>query len=50
MAGNQEQPQASNFKKKAELTIQFYLNGSDNADYRSMIKKLLRQHGTTQIK
>lgn len=40
MAGNQEQPQASNFKKKAELTIQFYLNGSDNADYRSMIKKL----------
>ena len=40
MAGNQEQPQASNFKKKAELTIQFYLNESDNADYRSMIKKL----------
>lgn len=40
MAGDQEQPQASNFKKKAELTIQFYLNGSDNADYRSMIKKL----------
>lgn len=40
MTGNQEQPQASNFKKKAELTIQFYLNESDNADYRSMIKKL----------
>lgn len=40
MAGDQEQPQASNFKKKAELTIQFYLNGSDNEDYRSMIKKL----------
>lgn len=40
MAGDQEQPQDSNFKKKAELTIQFYLNGSDNADYRSMIKKL----------
>ena len=33
------QPQASNFKKKAELTIQFYLNESDNADYRSIIKK-----------
>lgn len=40
MAGNQEQPQASNFKKKAELAIQFYLTGSDNADYRSIIKKL----------
>ena len=40
MASDQEQPQASNFKKKAELAIQFYLNGSDNADYRSIIKKL----------
>lgn len=40
MAGDQEQPQASNFKKKAELAIQFYLNGSDNADYRSIIKKM----------
>lgn len=40
MAGNQEHPQASNFKRKAELAIQFYLNGSDNADYRSIIKKL----------
>lgn len=40
MAGDQEQPQSSNFKKKAELAIQFYLSGSDNADYRSIIKKL----------
>ena len=40
MAGDQEQPQASNFKRKAELAIQFYLGGSDNADYRSIIKKL----------
>lgn len=40
MAGDQEQPQASNFKRKAELAIQFYLSGSDNADYRSIIKKL----------
>lgn len=40
MAGDQEQPQASNFKRKSELAIQFYLNGSDNADYRSIIKKL----------
>ena len=40
MAGDQEQPQASNFKRKADLAIQFYLSGSDNADYRSIIKKL----------
>lgn len=40
MAGDQEQPQASNFKRKSELVIQFYLTGSDNADYRSIIKKL----------
>ena len=40
MAGDQEQPQASNFKRKAELAIQFYLSRSDNADYRSIIKKL----------
>ena len=40
MAGDQEQPQASNFKRKSELAIQFYLTGSDNADYRSIIKKL----------
>ena len=40
MAGTNEQPQKSNFKKKAELFIQFYLEGSDNSDYRSIIKKL----------
>ena len=40
MAGDQEQPQSSNFKRKAELAIQFYLKGSDNADYRCIIKKL----------
>lgn len=40
MTGENEQPQASNFKKKAELFIQFYLPGSDNSDYRSIIKKL----------
>ena len=33
-------PQASNFKRKCELFIQFYLKGSENADYRSIIKKL----------
>lgn len=40
MAGADEQPQASNFKKKAELFVQFYLSGSDNSDYRNYIKKL----------
>lgn len=40
MAGDNEQPQASNFKRKAELFIQFYLAGSENSDYRSIIKKL----------
>lgn len=40
MAANEEQPQASNFKKKAELTVQFYLAGSNNSDYRNIIKKL----------
>ena len=40
MSGEGEQPQASNFKKKAELFIQFHLCGSQNAEYRSMIKKI----------
>lgn len=40
MAGADEQPQASNFKRKSERFIQFYLTGSENADYRSIIKKL----------
>ena len=40
MAGNEEQPQASNFKKKAELFLKVSLPGSDNSDYRSIIKKL----------
>lgn len=40
MAGSNEQPQASNFKKNAELFIQFYLTGAENSDYRSIIKKL----------
>lgn len=40
MAGTSEQPKESNFKRKAELFIQFYLTGSENSDYRSIIKKL----------
>lgn len=40
MAGENEQPQASNFKRKAELFVQFYLAGAENSDYRSIIKKM----------
>ena len=40
MAEGDEQPQASNFKKKAELFIRFNLPGGDNSEYRSIIKKL----------
>lgn len=40
MAGNEDQPQASNFKRKCELFIKFYLRGSENSDYRNIIKKL----------
>ena len=40
MAEGDEQPQASNFKKKAELFVRFNLPGGDNSDYRSIIKKL----------
>ena len=40
MSGDKEQPKASDFKHKAEYFVQFYLKGSDNADYRSIIKKI----------
>lgn len=40
MAGDGEQPLASNFKRKAELFIQFYMAGPENGDYRNIIKKL----------
>lgn len=40
LAGAQEQPQASNFKRKAEVFIQFYLKGPEISDYRGIIKKL----------
>ena len=36
----EEQPQASNFKRKSELFVRYYLKGPDNTDYRSIIKKL----------
>ena len=40
MAGKEERPQKSNFKKKTELFANFYLYGSENSDYRSYIKKI----------
>lgn len=40
MAGSEAQPQASNFKRKCELFIRFYLGGSDNSDYRNIIKRI----------
>jgi len=40
MAGEEDQPQASNFKRKGELCIQFYCPGQPNKDYRGIIKKL----------
>lgn len=40
MAGDNEQPKASDFKRKAELFVKFYLTGSENIEYRSIIKKM----------
>lgn len=40
MAGETEQPKSSDFKKKAELFISFYLAGSDNGDYRNIYKRM----------
>lgn len=40
MAGENEQPKASDFKRKAELFIGFYLSGSDNSDYRNIYKRI----------
>lgn len=40
MAVDEEQPKASDFKKKAELYIKYTLRGKENSDYRSYIKKL----------
>ncbi len=40
MSGKDEQPKASDFKRKAELFIQFYLSGAENKDYRKYIKNI----------
>lgn len=40
MAICDEQPQKSNFKKKAELFANYCLEGSENSDYRNYIKKI----------
>lgn len=42
MAGETEQPKSSDFKKKAELFISFYLAGSDNGDYRNIYKRMTK--------
>lgn len=40
MSGDNEQPRASDFKRKSELFIHFFLIGSENHDYRNIIKKM----------
>ena len=40
MAGKSEQPKASDFKRKTELFIGFYVSGSGNSDYRSIYKRM----------
>lgn len=40
MASEKEQPKESDFKKKAELFIQFYLQGSENNDYRKVYRRM----------
>ena len=35
---DEEQPQASNFKKKAEVFLSTNLDGSKNGGYRSIVK------------
>ncbi len=40
MCDEEEQPKGSDFKKKSELFIKYYLNGPDNSDYRTYIKKM----------
>ena len=50
MATSEEQPQKSNFKKKAELFVNYCLEGSENSDYRNYIKKLQKLHGIIQIR
>lgn len=40
MAGEEEPPQASNFKKKAELCVKYHCSGQSQKEYRGIIKKL----------
>lgn len=40
MGGENEQPKASDFKKKAELFMSFYFRGSENKEYRMIYKKM----------
>lgn len=40
MVEGEEQPKSSDFKKKTELYVKYLLKGSENSDYRSIIKKM----------
>lgn len=40
MASQEEQAKESDFKRKAELFIQYHIPGKDNKDYRNSIKKM----------
>lgn len=40
MAGQEEQPKESDFKRKAELFIQYHIPGKENKDYRNIIKRM----------
>lgn len=40
MSGEEEQPKASDFKRKAELFVQYHIPGKENKDYRNIIKKM----------
>ena len=40
MAGDNEQPKGSDFKRKAELFVTFFMSGNVNSDYRSIYKRM----------
>lgn len=40
MAGDNEQPKGSDFKRKTELFVAFFMPGSANSDYRSIFKRM----------
>lgn len=40
MAGENEQPKGSDFKRKAELFVAYFMSGNVNSDYRSIYKRM----------